>query len=201
MAEVKIDKIKPEETSVVAQDSPKKNAIRYSEEPVLRNKFMRAFFGDSVRDFKDYALNEIIAPGIKGMILGALENLFDVGARGPRRRRYKEDDEYVSYSAYYQSDRRKRYDDDYDDRYARDDYRNIGFYSKVEAKDVLDRLKDRLERSKRRYVTVLDFYDILQKSSKNPQDDKWGWTDLSYVTIERHGDKWYIEFPKIRYFD
>lgn len=212
MAEVKAEVFKAKETDApkaVVTVSPKesekeeKQTIRYVvDEPKLKNKFIKAFFGDGIRDFKDGLIEEIIVPAIKDMVVGAVEDLFDTG-RGPRRRRrgYDEDDEYVSYSSYYKSDRRERNRDDYDDRYSRDDYRNIGFYTKVEAMDALDRLKERLERSKKGYVTILDFYDILDKVSKNPQDAKWGWRDLSYVRPERRGNRYYIDFPKIRYMD
>lgn len=70
----------------------------------------------------------------------------------------------------------------------------LEFEYKMEALRVLDDLREQLEITDTKYVTVMDLHYIADLPTNSVMNN-WGWYDLEDCTIVRNGDKYILEMP------
>ena len=150
-------------------------------------------FADDVENVKEYAITDVIIPGLKNLIVDSVAMLVQ-GSTYNRRGRDRDD--RISYATKYRYGDRDR--DDKKDRRRRDEkdeaeYDDIYFRRIADAEAVLDRMYDLLKEYD--YVSLKDFYDLSGYKS-NVFDDNWGWDDLKGVDIKRSRDGYYLTLPK-----
>ena len=175
------------------------------EKPSLARKFKDAFVAEDISTVKDEIVHEMIIPSIKDAIadaIGALVEGLLFGSVGSRRKKYGYGkNEKTSYAAYYKSDgrssRRSRDEDKYDSG-KNIDYRDIAIDNRGDAEEVLSNLVDYIEEYGE--ATIADFLDLVDVPS-DPQDNHWGWTNLSRASVRRGRDGYLIDFPKASYLD
>lgn len=73
---------------------------------------------------------------------------------------------------------------------------NVVFYNVGEVKDVILQLQDICRRYG--YVTVLDFYDVINQPQMSHLDDRYGWTNLEGLDWNRTSEGYVIDFPKVQ---
>jgi len=97
----------------------------------------------------------------------------------------------VSYSSYYDSDKKPKRSEER--KLSSYDFSQVVLNSRGDAEDVLDMMIDMIRDYKA--VSVADFCDLVGVES-NFTDNKYGWTDLTRVTVSRTRDGYIINFPK-----
>ena len=70
--------------------------------------------------------------------------------------------------------------------------------TRAQADEVLGDLMDYIEEYQE--ATVADYLDLIDKPS-DPQDNKWGWTNLSRAQVKRVRNRYTIDFPRVTYLD
>ena len=148
-------------------------------------------FADDIENVKEYAITDVIIPGLKNLIVDSVAMLVQGSAYG---RRGRDDRDRVSYNTRYRygdrderRERRKREDKE------EAEYDDIYFGHRADAEAVLDRMYDLLKEYD--YVSLKDFYDLAGYKS-NVFDDNWGWDDLKGVDIKRSRDGYYLTLGK-----
>lgn len=195
-AQKKKKKHKPVVTSPVAVGKPS-----------LARKFKDAFVVEDIRVVIGEIINENVIPAIKDAISDAVTSLIDgllYGSGGTRRKRKSSNNRgEPSYAAYYKSNGRsvRRSKSDDDDEYesnGKHDYRDFSMRTKAEADEVLSDLLDYIEEYEE--ACIADYLDLIDQPS-DPQDNKWGWTNLSRARVKHGRDGYYIDFPRAEYLD
>lgn len=69
------------------------------------------------------------------------------------------------------------------------------FYTREDAEEVLDELRESLEESSGGYVTVKELYSLTEMPT-NYAMNKWGWYDLEDAMITRERDDYILEMPR-----
>ena len=151
-------------------------------------------FADDIENVKEYAITDVIIPGLKNLIVDSVAMLVQGSAYSGRRR---DRDERVSYSTKYKYGDRDR-DDRKDRRRRREEkeeveYDEIIFRTISDAEAVLDELYDLLKKND--YVSLKDFYDISGYKS-SVFDDNWGWDNLDGVRPKRCREGYYLTLSK-----
>ena len=143
---------------------------------------------EDVNDVKNYILEDIIVPTIKDGILDVVKAMLGVNGRGGDRNARRASK--VSYSSYYDSDRRDatrtrtRTGYDYDD---------ILLDNRGEAEDVIARMDELI--ATYGIVSVADLYDLVGITGSYT-DNKYGWTDIRAAHVIRVSDGYMIKLPK-----
>ena len=170
----------------------------------IGKQLSETFLEDDARSVGDHLIWDILIPAAKNVISDMLTNALDMffwgGNRGGDNRTYRDRGKsYVSYSSYYDRDRRTR------DRYsnsaadhrprrgARFDFTDITFDRREDAEEVLSFMIDHLDEYDE--VTVADFYDLVGMDSTYTDRD-WGWDNLGSSSVSRVRDGYIIEFPR-----
>lgn len=182
-----------------------KKSLATSNEPTIKNKIINSIVGDSVNDFWDWMLFDMIIPGCKDFIMDTIESA--LYGRSTRNRR-NSDGYYgrTNYSSYYRSDstRSRRRDPDRHDRYSRSrdnekvDYKDIRLNNRADAEEIVDRMKDRINEYER--ASIADLLDLVGLPSKYT-DNSWGWTDPRDIGIKRIGGYYLIDVRDAEYID
>lgn len=159
------------------------------------SKFADAFVEGDGQSIWTHVTQEIIIPSIKkaiyqtaadGMSMLLFGNTSQTGSRLSNNPGSK-----ISYERYY--------DDRRDDRPYRSrartpyDYDDITFDTKSDAEEVLDAMRDIIDRY--RIVSVADYYELSGERTV-PNDNKYGWTSLTNAYPDRIGDRWFIRLPR-----
>lgn len=159
-----------------------------------KNVFMNMFQED-VTSTKDYILQDVIIPAIKRTITDVVSNGIDMllygEVRNPRTTAGR-----VSYSGYYSSIDRNRFNDRNrtmsNNRFAEED---CVFETRGEAELVLTRLDEMIEQ-----YDVVSVADLKELSGLIPRhtDFDYGWTCLGSASTERTRDGYVIKMPPAR---
>jgi hypothetical protein len=167
--------------------------------PSTVKKAARKFLSDDVGNVKDYIVDDVVIPGIKGAIMGALDMALNGGrggysygpSRGGRSRR-------VDYGRRYRDDDRR---DRVERRERRDHYEGRGWDdevivdTRVEAEEILKALDDIIERYS--YARVADLYELAQISVGNDYTlNNYGWSDIRAAKVVKVRDGWLIDMPR-----
>ncbi len=168
-------------------------------------RFLEGFFNEDLSYVKDSMINDMIIPGIKEGILGAMEMLFFGTARGRRtsysggsRRNVDRASYMINYGSYSNGSRsrdRSRDDRDLDSRYSTtmDD---IEFDSRAEAEKVLDALREDIAHYNE--ATLSAYYQYAGVSSNDYTAGDRGWTNLDMAIRPRRvrGGKYVLDLPR-----
>lgn len=148
---------------------------------------------DDIDNVKEYAISEVIIPGLKNLIVDSVSMLV-LGSTFSRKGG-RDDREKVSYKTMYKSDRRgarreRERDRDQDDT---PNWDEVYYETLSDADDVLSGMYDLLKEYDE--VTVKDLYDLSGYKS-SIFDDNYGWTSLRGVEIKRNRHGYYLNLPK-----
>ena len=170
----------------------------------LGKQLSETFLEDDARSVGDHLFWDILIPAAKNLVSDMVTNAIDMffwgGDRGRDNRTYRDRGKsFVSYSSYYERDRkpRDRYSSSAADRRkprgVRYDFSDIIFENRRDAEEVLSAMIDQLDEYDE--VTVADFYDLADMDSVYTDRD-WGWDNLSSSSVDRVRDGYIIRFPR-----
>lgn len=168
------------------------------------NSLARKFFAQDAKSTARGVNDDIVIPGLKNLIVNILKKSVDYLFLG----RSAPNDGYTRYGSVYPTNSRSvTYGSSSpsfgmvapvqaqqrSSIYAVND---ILFNERGDAEEVLTRMNETIARYG--MVSVLDFYDLINKSSMStPTDNKYGWKDLSGARVDRSLEGYRILFPKV----
>ncbi len=163
--------------------------------PSLFYRFKSTFFADDVENVKQYALRDVIIPGIKHLFLDSLSMLIlgESYSRGSKSR--LSNSVTYSYNTVYKSknDKKIRVRDE-DDIPLSKSYREIVLDSRGDAETVIDTLNELI--SVYGQASLADLYDCVGISGEFT-DNNYGWVDLRRASVRRiAGGGYLLELPK-----
>lgn len=179
-------------------------------EPAVQRSKMRhrSIVGERVKDMAETIWHDILEPALQYTIVDMFQSAVEIAVYGEatgRRSRNKKG--HIDFGSQYRGNsnndlRRARERDRDRGRRSIDEYENITYDSKDEAKDVVWKMRDRAD--KYDVVTILDLYDFSNMSARDPECDRFGWDfdDMCNVSVASYYDRneretrWYINFPK-----
>ncbi len=194
MAEMKLPEVRSNSIMKKKESEPKKEVGKVVSGRVtvkkkgLGSRIHDIFLADDFSTVKEYAIMDVIIPGLKHLIVDSISMLIlgETAKKSGRR-----DGSFVSYGSYYKGEKkeerreRRRANFDYTDE--------IIFESRGDAELTLDALCDMCEQYGQ--ATLSDFYDLVGETS-NFTDEKWGWVDLGRASVRRSGRGYIIDLPK-----
>lgn len=160
-------------------------------------KVVDMFIVEDVGTALSYAWSDIVVPASKKVVYDMITNVFDIIFYGANSRdRKSSSGSKVSYGRFYEKER----DRDRDRRGSseprarnRFDYEDIVIASRGEAENVLIQMEELIERYN--YVTVLDLYDMLDRTAPYTAD-RYGWTTIKNASVVRDRDGYLLNLPK-----
>jgi hypothetical protein len=153
-------------------------------------KFAEVFVAEDVNNVKSYILTEVILPYVKDAILDTVRVLLGKTKDGPNRGSVASK---VSYRGHYERENERRTDANSNRRNVFD-YDEIVFTQRGDAELVLDAMYEAISRYGT--VSVADFYDLAEVSTRNYAANKYGWADLSGSRIVPVRGGYIIKLPK-----
>lgn len=166
----------------------------------LGKRLFDSFIGDSLPDIKEYVVQDVIVPTIKGAIADAITGGIDMlfwGSTAKRSGRYgnRQRGTYTAYNSFYDGGRTTRdsRDRDRNDRRRSYDVDDIIFNSRGEAEDVLSQLCDLVETYGS--ARVSDLYDMSNITGEFT-DNYWGWKNLSTASVKRIREGYILDLPR-----
>lgn len=177
----------------------KKSGVVSTKKP-LGKRFASFFTEKDGTDIRNYIIFDWLIPGIKNGILDILSLMFFDEVRDKRSSRRREK-ERTSYSSYYRGETRRGSSRERErDRYRDDkiDYQNIILERREDAEDVVDALKERID--KNGSATVADLLDLIDEASQFT-DNNWGWTHTRDIGIRRVSRGYLIDVARAEYLD
>lgn len=184
-------KMKPSVKPVVSSDK----LVRSKK--TIGQKIRSTFIQDDLKDIKKWVIEDVIAPGIKGLILDTLSMAF---FHETYRRGGSAIGNRTSYNTYYRSssssnnrqpvnrrDQNNRYIDDDKERV---DYRHIVLTYKDDAEKIVKSMYEILDEYQK--VSIGDLYQMIDITPM-PNDFNWGWTDPRDIGIKRVADGFLID--------
>lgn len=166
------NKDKDEKTEAVATAKVKD---KKSKKP--KNKLMALLIPEDVGAVKEHVLGDLIIPRLLTL---AYDIICDSAAAwlGVEKSSKSRSSRHIPYSSLSDRDERR------DSKKQTYTYEDIMFESESEANDVLDFMKERIERSPHHNVSILQYYDAAGLGYlTSHSDNNYGWTDLSRVDI------------------
>ena len=167
------------------------------------NSLASKFFAQDLKSTTNGVVNDVLLPGIKNLAANFFKKFVDylfLGGSATNTR----DTSYTNYSSFgiarnvtysnnsgYSQPQRQSNQASRSSLYSLNDFI---FKDRGEAEEVLSQMNSYIARYGS--VSVLEFYDLIDQRS-NPQDNKFGWRDLSNATVQRSPDGYWIDFPKI----
>lgn len=160
-------------------------------------KIADTFIAEDVRSVKDYIIQEVLIPAAKKAIDEMVSNGISMLLYGESKSKNRSRNESrVSYTSYYQ--RERDYDRGTRTRVRGYDYDDIILDTRREAEEVLDRMQDLIDTYG--MVSVADLYDLVGINGSYT-DNKYGWTRLRDVDVQRVRDGYLLKLPKALPFD
>lgn len=197
---------------IAEQPREKKEVVRITKSKAvlrkkpLHKKFFEAFRPEDNVGLVEYALLEILAPGIKDAMHdaagGGIDFLFGGGRNRQRRSRSSDHGGHTTYNRMSTSSRGRERDTRREEPRGRssrdariaDDVREVVLDTRVEAEEVLDSLIELT--SMYDFATMRDLLRLIGEPS-NPVHNDWGWTDLRGARIHRVGrDGFLLDLPR-----
>lgn len=167
--------------------------VRQRKKP-LGKKLAETFVAEDVQEVKTYIFSDVIVPAVKDTLSEMVKQAIDMilyGNSKPGRR----DKPYgrVSYSSYYDRDERKERARGSRNQPTREFY-DIVLDSRAEAEEVLESLRDIVDQYGQ--ASLADYHDLCDVSGSYT-DNKYGWTDLTRVTVSLvRGQGYVVNLPK-----
>lgn len=147
----------------------------------LGEKFRNAFIKDDLDDIKAWIINDVVVPGIKGLILDTISMAFFHETCSRRGVYNGGSSNRTVYQSFYKNSSNRR-NGDYVDNSNRVDYRNIVLLEKQDAERIVTALWDNIRDYNQ--VSIGDLYSLID-ISPNHSDYNWGWTDERDINIRR----------------
>lgn len=190
----------------------KKSEERESLDPVTKdvknktNSLASKFFAQDLKSTTNGVVNDVLLPGIKNLAANFFKKFVDylfLGGSSSNNR----DTGYTNYSnfgiarnvtysnnGYNYGQPQSQRQNNNASRSSLYSLNDFIFKDRGEAEEVLSQMNSYISRYGS--VSVLEFYDLIDQRS-NPQDNKFGWRDLSNASVQRSSDGYWIDFPKI----
>lgn len=157
-------------------------------------KFTESIISDDAKNVKSYVREGVLIPAIKKAIVDIVTNGIDMLIYGERGRRGGGSlAERTSYGRFYDRRDEPRRTVDSIRSTSGYNYDDIVLESRAEAQEVLMRMDEVIETYK--VASVLDLYDLVGLPT-NPQDNKYGWTNLRNAKVVPVRDGFWIQLPK-----
>lgn len=197
-----------DESSNVRELKPKREKIiegkATQRRPTLMSRLREQFGGADGKGIAEYIILDVLAPAAKSMIEEAFtEGIHrmlnpgrDTDSRRPVYNRYgnrysgPREQNHVSYNRYSNRDEPRTISRDARRMH---DFAEIVLESRQEAENVLEELRDNLDRYKN--VSVRDLYELTGFDG-NAADDSWGWFELNRAYTSRVRGGWVLNLPK-----
>lgn len=159
-------------------------------------KFADLFISEDVHNVKSYIFMDVLVPAIKKAIYDIVTNGIDMflyGGTGKGKTRSNGPN--VSYSRFYDQKNNGPQPRNHDNNKGNNsfDYENIVFPSRGEAEAALQQMRDIVARYG--IVTVNDLYEMTPLSAPYTST-KYGWMDVSNVTVQRVIDGYILKLPR-----
>lgn len=154
-------------------------------------KFTDAIISEDASNVGSYIFMDVLIPAIKKAIFDIITDGVDMILYGGTGRSKKSSSaSKVSYSSYYDRDRRDYRREEPRTRYHFDD---VILASRGEAEEVLARMDEIIDEYK--IVSVADMYDLMGITCEYT-DNKYGWTNLRNAEVVRVRDGYKLNLPK-----
>ena len=170
-------------------------------EKSLASKFADVFLSDSLANVKEYILMDVVVPAIKNTIVDIIQNgaemLFFGDTKASRIKKGGTTYGSISYIDYSKPGSRGRTETPRDRNRSRLDGRDVLFDERGEAEEALSDLFELVQDYK-----AASFADLLQLAGLGDAADtygvanKYGWVDLSGVTVKATRGGYFIDLPK-----
>lgn len=154
----------------------------------------REFISEDAPNIGSYLLKDVLIPNIKKVLSDMTKDGIDILLYGePRNGGKRSTADRVSYTPYsnYSSRDRVRSDRPVTTAYSYDD---IVLTTRGEAEDVLSRMDEIVDTYG--LVRVADLFDLVGISTRNPQDNKYGWVNIRSARVERVREGYAIVLPR-----
>ena len=166
--------------------------VRQRKKPIGK-KLAETFVAEDVQEVKTYIFSDVIVPAVKDTLSEMVKQAIDMILYG-NTKTGRRDKPYgrVSYSSYYDRDERK-------DRARGRNQPTREFYdivldSRAEAEEVLDSLRDIVDQYGQ--ASLADYHDLCGVTGSYT-DNKYGWTDLTRVSVSLvRGQGYVVDLPK-----
>lgn len=168
-------------------------------EQPLGKKIAEALLPSDVRDIKTYLIFDVLIPQVKDAFMDLLNVAFygESRRRAPSSRAKYYTNERTSYSNYYRYGDRDR--DRREERSRRsNDIPEIICDTRLDAQDVIEEMNNLIDEYEN--VSVGDLNQIVGITG-TPQDEKFGWYDISSAKVRRCADGYLVDLPRPRPLD
>lgn len=166
-----------------------KGPIKTRKKP-LGKKFLETFINDDLEDIKSYVFFDVIVPTVKDTVLEMVRMLLYGGEKASNKK--EKPYSRVSYSSYYDRDERKA--KARGTGKATKEFYDIILDSRAEAEEVLDSLRDIVDQYGQ--ASLADYHDLCGVTGSYT-DNRYGWTDLTHVSISYiRGQGYIVDLPK-----
>ena len=160
-------------------------------------KIADSFIAEDIRSVKDYIIQDVLIPAAKKAIVEMVDSGINMLIFGESKSKNRSRNESrVSYTSYYQ--RERDYERGTRTRVRGYDYDDIILDTRREAEEVLDRMQDLIDTYG--MVSVADLCDLVGINGSYT-DNKYGWTRLRDVDVQRVRDGYLLKLPKALPFD
>lgn len=150
---------------------------------------------DDVTNIKNYIIIDVLVPAAKKAISDVVTSGIDMLLYGESGRSSKRSSNKISYSSYYDRDRRDSGRTVSGNRYSnRFDIDEIILETRAEAEEVLMQMDQLIDNYK--MVSVADLYDLVGMSCDYTAQ-KYGWTNIRNAEVVRVRDGYRLKLPKI----
>lgn len=185
--------IKPKESFAPPAEAPKKKIKAKEKKRTFGERIAENFLNLDREQIRDRLLFDWLFPEIIATFDDILRMIFFGDRNGGPRSSRRGERGRSGYNSIYDERRRERERDDP----TRQNFRHIKlvFYSREDAEEVLDDLRESLEESSGGFVTVKELYSLADMPT-NYAMTSWGWFDLEDCIITRDRDDWILEMPK-----
>ena len=174
-------------TEITNAKNVKQVAQGRSKKRSLGRRFADIFLDDDIESVKEYIVFDVVIPTIKDGVLDMLSMLF---YGRPRGRGGKSGATYISYNSMSSKSHREKSSG----RRRVSNYQDIILESRSEAEDVLDVMREILDKYKE--VSVADLYDACGITGVGYTDNQFGWDDLHGVNIRRCHEGYLLDLPR-----
>lgn len=164
-------------------------------------RFTDIFISEDAANVKSYIFMDVLVPAFKKAVSDIVTDGIDMilyGGSGGNRSKSRSGSK-VSYRSYYDDRRNDRRDNETYSSRSRFDYEDIVFESRGEAEAVLDQMIDLIERYG--IVTVADLYEMAGLSIPPYTSNKYGWSNVRNVDVQRIRDGYILKLPKAMLID
>lgn len=185
--------IKPREAHSEIAEAPKKKIKAKEKKRTFGERIAENFMNLDYEQIRDRLLFDWLFPEVIATAGDILRMIFFGDRNGGSRSSRSRDGRRSGYNSIYDERRRERERDDP----TRQNFRRIKlvFYTREDAEEVLDELRESLEESSGGFVTVKELYSLADMPT-NYAMNSWGWFDLEDCLITRDRDDWILEMPK-----